>query len=108
VITMAPGNSDTSSTSGSSPAHGELITEASGSRPRTPKRGERVAGITLDGTRSPETDLANDAARAALAGYNTGASDAAAGGISDPAGMLDRTRAPVVSGTCADPSSLAG
>jgi hypothetical protein len=96
-----------STSSGSAPPVGEIVTEASGGRPRTPKRAERVSGVTLDGTRSPETDLANDAARAAQAAYNSGAADAAAGGISDPAGMLDRTRAPVSSGGSSDPSSLA-
>jgi hypothetical protein len=95
-----PGRGD-----GSSPARGELIGEASGGRPRQPKHGERVAGVTLDPTNSPEIRMANDAARQALADYNSGASDAASGGISDPANLLGGGTSRPVS-TCADPSSL--
>ncbi len=95
-----PGSSD-----GSSPAHGELIGEAGARPPRTAHRNERVAGITTDPTRSPEMDAHNAAARAAVAAHNSGESGGD-GPVSDPAGLLDRGRAPVVTGTCADPSSL--
>jgi hypothetical protein len=99
-------SSDGSSSSGSAPPVGEVVTQATGGRPRTPKRGERVSGVTLDGTRSAEMAAHNAAALAAVADYNSGASDQQAGGISDPEGVLDRGRAPVVTGTCSDPSSL--
>ena len=96
-----PGSGD-----GSSPAHGELISEAGARPPRTAHRGERIAGLTTDPTRSPEMDMANAAARAAVAAHNSGES-AGDGPVSDPAGLLSGGRAPVVTGTCADPSSLA-
>jgi hypothetical protein len=60
---------------GSKRPHGELISEASGARPRTPRRGDQVAIVTTDPTGSPDMRLHNDAARAALAAYNSGAAD---------------------------------
>ena len=108
---MASGTSDTSSGGGSSPAHGEIISEASGSRQRQPKRGERISGATFDGTNSPETRLQNDAVRQAVADYNSGASDQQAGGIVDPHGLLVGGATGTPSGgnvQAGDPSSLSG
>jgi hypothetical protein len=59
---------------GSAPAIGELISEASGGRPRQAHRGERVAQVVTDPTSSPEMAAHNDAARAALQAHNSGAS----------------------------------
>jgi hypothetical protein len=92
------------SADGSSPAHGELISEASGGRPRMARRGERVARVTLDGTNSDEIRAVNAAVRAAQAAHNSGELDGG-GGISDPANLLGGGTSKPVS-TCADPSSL--
>jgi hypothetical protein len=73
------------SSDGSAPAIGELATGTSGSRPRTPHRGERVAQVVTDPTRSPEMDAHNDAVRAAAAGHNSGA----AGGDGPVPGLDD-------------------
>jgi hypothetical protein len=60
---------------GSTPAIGELVSEASGGGARTARRGEQAATLTTDPTSSPDMTLHNDAARAALAAYNSGAVD---------------------------------
>jgi hypothetical protein len=81
--------SNPSSSDGSAPAIGELITEASSARPRTARRGDRVAGLVADPSRSPDMDLHNDAARAAVAAHNSRAIDSdGAGPVSDPEGLL--------------------
>lgn len=96
-----------SSNDGSAPAIGELISEASGARPRTPHRGERVAQLVTDPTNSPEMRAHNAAAAAALAAHNSGGSAADGAG---PVPGLDEFLAGGGSrsgfGTCADPSSL--
>jgi hypothetical protein len=100
-MTRNPGSSD-----GSAPAIGELLTGTSGSRPRTPRRGDRVAGLVADPTSSPEMRLHNDAARAAAALHNSGVSDGD-GPVPGLRGTGDRSSSPAGI-RCADPSSLAG
>lgn len=97
-----PGSSD-----GSAPAHGEIVSEASGGRPRTPRRGDQTAGIATDGTRSPEMAMVNDAARAAQRLVNWGAADS--DGAASPRGLDGLSDGGGSKGnTWADPSSLAG
>ncbi len=93
-----------SSSDGSAPAIGELVTGTSGSRPRTAHRGERVAQLVTDPTRSPEMDAHNDAARAALAGHNSGASGGD-GPVQDPTSVLSGSGSRASRNTWADPSS---
>src|SRR6266536_15447 len=91
---------------GSAPVRGldELHSGGGARPPRTAHRGERVAGLVTDPTRSPEMDLHNAAARAAVAAHNSGESGGD-GPVVDPANLLGGgTSRPV--GTCADPSSL--
>jgi hypothetical protein len=94
-----PGSSD-----GSAPVIGDLPTGTSGSRPRTPRRGDQVAGVALDGTRSPEMAARNAEALMAQALVNSGAAD------SDGAGPVPGLGAPWGPGsssgnTWSDPSS---
>ncbi len=95
-----------SSADGSAPAIGELVTGTgtSGSRPRTAHRGERVAQVVTDPTRSPEMDMVNDAARAALASHNSGAAGGD-GPVQDPAGVLSGSGSRASHNSWADPSS---
>lgn len=65
---------------GSAPAHGEIISQAGSRPPRTARTGDQVAGLTVDPTSSPEMNLHNAAARAALQAHNSGASDSDSGG----------------------------
>lgn len=96
-----PGSSD-----GSAPAHGEIIGEASGARPRTPRRGDQTTGLALDGTRSPETRMVNDAARMAQGLVNSGAADSdGAAPVRGLDGLLSGGGPRGSGSTWADPSS---
>ncbi len=96
--TRNPGSSD-----GSAPAIGELISDAGARPPRRPHRGERVAQVVTDPTRSPEMNAHNAAARAAVAAHNSGESGGD-GPVVDPANLLGGGTSRPIS-TCADPSS---
>ena len=66
----------------------------------------RIGGLTIDPTNSPEMRLHNDAARAAQAAHNSGASDSdGAGPVQDPTGYLSGGGSGASGGTWADPSS---
>jgi len=90
------------SNDGSAPVIGELG-GGGGSRLRTPRRGDRVAGLTTDPTNSPEMRLHNDAARAAQAHHNSGRADGD-GPVPGLHGTGDRSSSPAGI-RCADPSS---
>jgi hypothetical protein len=89
---------------GSAPVIGELGGGGGGSRPRTARRGERVAGVVLDGARSKEMAARNAEALEAQRLHNSGASD------SDGAGPVPGLGAPwgpssSSGNTWSDPSS---
>lgn len=102
-MARTPGSSD-----GSAPAVGELVTDASGSRPRTPRRGTQAATIATSGDRDSGIrggfDEHQAAVRAAVAAHNSGTASMG-GGVNDPEGLLSGSGGGS-GGTWADPSSL--
>ena len=101
---------DNSSSGDCGPVSGlsEFMAAAGGARtPRRPRRGEQTARVTLDGTRSAEMGMLNNAAREAQGLVNSGASDIdGTGPVSDPAGLLSSGGGRPSGSTSSDPSSL--
>jgi hypothetical protein len=101
------------STSGSGdcgpvPGLSEYMAAGGGARtPRRERRGDQVAALTTDPTRSRDMDMVNNAARAALALHNSGGADSdGVGLVKDAGGMLTGGGGRSSGSTSSDPSSL--